>query len=275
MAKKKKTRKDSKESFIASPPKEAAAIVSKNETANTANKTVIETTKEDSTPNAISTEEKFAGMNSRALRFQELCKNIEENEVQINQIKTRILELSAKVKPISRLEKKFNPRGKIFVKITPQQRKTIKHEIKMLKNQKILIEDQNSEANAELSQIDKNMRGDLKLDELRNKAQSKHWINRNRRFVEARILKTLNTSIKDYKEELVTLYSISTSDINSINGEFEKALSKFLDKVDIETAILCSHELRKESYEIIRRTIAEWDTETTPEFTKLVFPEKK
>lgn len=275
MSKKKKTRIDSKESIIVSPAKESTANVAKNETANTTTNAVTETDKEDPTPKAFSTAEIFAAMNSKALRFQELCKNIAENEAQIKQIKTRMQELSAKIKPISRLAKKFNPRGENFAKITPQQRKTIKHEIKMLKNQKILIEDQNSGANAELVQIDKNMRGDLKLDELRNKAQSKHWTKRNKRFVEARILKTLNTSIKDYKEDLVTLYNISITDINHVNEEFEKALSKFLDNVDIETAILCSHELRKESYEIIRLTITEWDIETTPEFTKLVFPEKK
>ncbi len=217
----------------------------------------------------------FLSMNAKSARIKQLHTLITDLEINISTLKEQKVSLSLRVKPVGRLIKKFNPEGLVFDNISFQDRKAIKLEIKIIKNQLILLNNQLSELKKELSSQASTINNELKKDELINKAQSNDWTKRNRWSIEARIIKTLNNSLKKDQSNLVSLQSLASSEAINAKEEFAKALQNFLDNEDAETSILCSYKLRSSLYEAIRLTLTDWDNSLTPEFTKLIIPNKQ
>jgi hypothetical protein len=113
-----------------------------------------------------------------------------------------------------------------------------------------------------------------KKDQTMNKSMSNSYIARNRWSIEGRLLATLNEVIlgnkKEHQDLLLSLQKGSRTVTEENIKEFNEKLAEFLDEVDPETFILCSHNLKGPLYKAITFTLQEWPGEG--EIEKLIFP---
>jgi hypothetical protein len=226
-------------------------------------------------PKERSVAEIMALMNTRSQEFQEMRTNISNIELDISSKKEKISELQLQIKPVRRVVRKLNPDGIKFESVSPHDRKSIRQEIKLLKNQVILKEDELDKMKTNYAGYNIDITTDMKNTELINKGQSTYWTKRNRWSVEARIVKTLNRLKADDVVTLRKLSRLAKSNADNSKLKFDNELQKVLDEFDPETSILCSYALRSTMYEAIRLTLSEWNSRSTADFTKLIFPEKQ
>jgi hypothetical protein len=210
----------------------------------------------------------FAMMDKKSKQFDSLRNEIAGMDSEIEELKKKKSDLQSKIKPVRRVVRKFNPNGIEFIITSPVERKAIRHEVKLIKNQLILKEDELAKKKAAYSGYSVNLSDEMKIAELRNKAQSKNWIKRNRWSVEARVLKALNKLKTEEIDNLRELAKLARSNAKESKMNFDNALQSTLDAVDPETSILCSHELRSVMYEAIRNTLSKWNSRS--EFTALL-----
>ena len=216
----------------------------------------------------------FAMMNKSTKEFNLSRSLITELETEIDTLKKQKERLQETVKPIRRMERKFNPDGIVMVSCPTHDRKGIRHEIRVLTNQLILKEDQLMSKKNELAAYSNQISIDMKKAELVNKAQSRQWTKRNRWSIEARIVKTLNKLRSEDIKGLRELATLAKSKAANSKITFNNALQTTLDEYDPETSILCSYELRSVMYEAIRTSLMEWDNRKAPEFSKLKFTDQ-
>lgn len=213
-------------------------------------------------------------MNAKTSDVQKTREEISVIDKKINTNSALIEELANKIRPVSRIRSKYKLNGELKERLPMQDRKGIKLEITVLENQNLILEDQKERLNSTLKKRVGEVEDDLKKDRVIQKAKSLKWTKRNKWSVRGKILKTLNSGLKTEKQTLLTLQSYANSKSTSANDNFAKLLSEFLDKIDSETYILCSHELRIEMYEIIKLTLQKWNSKRSHEFTELEIPNK-
>lgn len=239
--------------------------VNETDSRNTEKENQIETTHKELTVGEI-----LGMMNANTKQFQILRTEITDHELEINDLKNKRAHLQTQIKPIKRVTKKFNPNGVEFLVVPPPEKKGIRHEIKVIKNQIILKEDQLSQKKYSYDKYSKAIEEEMQASELRNKAQSKYWTKRNKWSIEIRVIKMLNNLRTERKKDIRELAKLSMSKTMVGIANFEKVLQKTMDDFDIETSILCSHELRSVMYENIRLTLRKWNSKTAPMFEKLI-----
>ncbi len=112
----------------------------------------------------------------------------------------------------------------------------------------------------------------LKYQNLRAKAKSSYYHSRSSYFVKQRILKILNTILKEDKSGLEQVKNLA--DDSSDNGikMFNESMRDLLDEYDEDLVILCSHFLREFYFNIMRLTLVKWNPETELEITELADP---
>jgi type II secretory pathway component PulJ len=229
---------------------------------------------EKDTPKEYSVSEIFSMMNAKTQFVQKIREEISELDKKIISNSALIEELTNKIRPVSRIRSKYKLNGTIKEKLPLQDRKGIKLEVKVLENQTLILEDQKERLTVTLKKRAGEVESDLKNDELIQKAKSLKWTKRNKWSIKEKILKTLNTGLKTEKQTLLTLQSYANSKRETADEDFSKLLSEFLDRTDSETFILCSHELRKEMYDIIKLTIKKWNPKRDSEISELEIPSK-
>lgn len=112
----------------------------------------------------------------------------------------------------------------------------------------------------------------LKYQSLRAKAKSSYYHSKSSYFVKQRILKIINTILKDDKSGLEQVKNLA--DDSSDNGikMFNDRMRDLLDEYDEDLVILCSHFLREFYFNIMRLTLVKWNPETELEITELADP---
>lgn len=227
-------------------------------------------TSEEKAQNVMSVEEIFSAMNAKTREMEELRDSIRVLELDLAASKSELERLMKLVKPVGRLTKKFNPNSEKFPTISPTEKRALKVKIRVMKNQILLKKDNLDKKRTSYNLYHKATLEQMKLDELRNKAQSGHWVKRNKWSVTARLVKFLNMLLVEHRESLLELAELAKVTDSYKGGDFAKKLESLLDAHDVETAILCSHELRSELYTSIGVTLKEWDTTISSQFTQLV-----
>lgn len=217
----------------------------------------------------------FAAMSSKTEQFHALRSDIETCEKELIALKAQKEALESKIKPVRRMIKVFNPNGTAFISVSPTERKAIRFQIKTINNQLILKEDNLSRMKHEYSAYAESINEQMRKNELRNKAQSKHWTKRNKWSVGGRVIKTFNLLRAEQLGKLRDLAKLAISKKKDHKPDFDNALQSLLDEFDAETSILCSHELKSTMYNSIRNLLKEWDPKKAPEFKKLVFSENQ
>ena len=112
----------------------------------------------------------------------------------------------------------------------------------------------------------------LLYENLRSKAKSELYHNKTSYFIKSRMLKILNSIIKDKKQSLVDIKKLAEN--ISVDGikEFNKSLRDLLDVYDEDLVILTSHKNREKYYMIMQLTINKWDPDNETEIGELVLP---
>ncbi|MFH0735713.1 MAG: hypothetical protein V1773_15435 [bacterium] len=187
------------------------------------------------------------------------------------ELKTHIQTLKNSIKPIKKLDRKYKPGIKETSKVTFQKRSNIKLEIKYLKNHLLRINDELVTKKLQLRLKAEQISVDLKIDNLTIKAQSKDWTSRNKRFLECKILNFLNSGLIEFKDQIIKMKDLATAGDEESSSEFTKQLGQLMDVIDTDLYLLCSREAKKTTYEAIRLTLINWDSNENSQFEKLIF----
>jgi len=115
----------------------------------------------------------------------------------------------------------------------------------------------------------------LQYENLRAKAKSELYHNKTSYFIKSRILKILNTIIKQEKQSLANVKKLAENTSEEGVKEFNKALRDLLDVYDEDLVILTSHKNREKYYMIMQLTINKWDPDNEAEIEELVLPEEE
>ena len=112
----------------------------------------------------------------------------------------------------------------------------------------------------------------LKYQNLRAKAKSSFYHSKSSYFVKQRILKILNTILKDDKSGLEEVKNLADNSSDDSIKLFNEKMRDLLDVYDEDLVILCSHFLREFYFNIMRLTLMKWNPETDLEITELADP---
>ncbi len=112
----------------------------------------------------------------------------------------------------------------------------------------------------------------LKYQNLRAKAKSSYYHSKSSYFVKQRILKILNTILKEDKSSLEEVKNMANDSSDDSIKTFNERMRDLLDKYDEDLVILCSHFLREFYFNIMRLTLVKWNPETELEITELADP---
>ncbi len=187
------------------------------------------------------------------------------------ELKNHIQTLKNLIKPIKKLDRKYNTNIKEISKVTFQKRSNTKLEIKYLKNHLLRLNDELVTKKNQLKLKSKQISIDLKNDNLIIKAQSKDWTLRNKHFLEIKILNFLNSGLNEFKDEIIKLKDLATASDENSSSEFTKQLGQLMDNNDTELYVLCSYEAKKPTYEAVKLTLINWDSKENSQFEKLIF----
>ena len=268
---------DNKKASKKAPPK--AADQAKPQTSN--NEAAANPTSQNKdggkteSPKNLTVTEIIAAMNAKTKQMNSLREEIEKLESELSEMKTEKAELEAKIKPVRRMVKKYNPNGAVVISLSPIEKKANRVSVKVLKNQIILKEDMILKKKSAYAAYHEATIDQMKTDELRNKAQSKHWTKRNKWSVSKRLVKALNVIRTKDLRALQELAKISKSMRMDNSTDFSDKLSALLYEHDDDTAILCSHELRAPLHEAVKATLKAWNAKKALEFKKLVIKDEE
>jgi len=112
----------------------------------------------------------------------------------------------------------------------------------------------------------------LKYQNLRAKAKSSYYHSKSSYFVKQRILKILNTILKDDKSGLEDVKNLAGDSSDDSIKLFNERMRDLLDVYDEDLVILCSHFLREFYFNIMRLTLVQWNPETDLEINELADP---
>lgn len=112
----------------------------------------------------------------------------------------------------------------------------------------------------------------LKYQNLRAKAKSSYYHSKSSYFVKQRILKILNTILKEDKSSLEEVKNMANDSSDDSIKMFNERMRDLLDVYDEDLVILCSHFLREFYFNIMRLTLVKWNPQTDLEFTELADP---
>lgn len=112
----------------------------------------------------------------------------------------------------------------------------------------------------------------LKYQNLRAKAKSSYYHSKSSYFVKQRMLKILNTILKDDKSGLEDVKNLADDSSDESIKMFNERMRDLLDVYDEDLVILCSHFLREFYFNIMRLTLVQWNPETDLEITELADP---
>ena len=112
----------------------------------------------------------------------------------------------------------------------------------------------------------------LQYDNLRAKAKSERYHKKTSFFIKSRMLKILNTIIKDKKQSLVDIKKLAENTSEEGVKEFNKSMRDLLDVYDEDLVILTSHKNREKYYMIMQLTINKWDLDNETEIGELALP---
>jgi hypothetical protein len=112
----------------------------------------------------------------------------------------------------------------------------------------------------------------LKYQNLRAKAKSSFYHSKSSYFVKQRILKILNTILKDDKSGLEEVKNLADNSSDASIKLFNEKMRDLLDVYDEDLVILCSHFLREFYFNIMRLTLVKWNPEADLEITELADP---
>ena len=214
--------------------------------------------------------------------MKEQTKNMDYTRGEISQIRDSIAQLKVHKKGI---QKKLKAIGRVSNSIVvlgkKKQKKVGEEDRLLLKAEKEFVKNELIQLNElkwiKLKELKKLVGSDIKTSKKKqtlNKAMSNSYIARNRWSIEGRLLATFNGVIegnnKVHQDLLLSLQKDSRTVTEENIKEFNEKLADFLEKVDSETFILCSHNLKGPLYTAITLTLQEWSGEGKIE--SLIFP---
>jgi hypothetical protein len=218
----------------------------------------------------------FTQMKEQTVKMKGARDAISNIRTKIGQLRKRQNEIQKALKATGRVASKISVLGKKKTRIGEEDRLIQKAEKEFIKNELILLNEQKWIKMNELKVlVGSNMKSSRK-SQIQNKAMSSSYIARNRWSIEERLLATLNGVIEGtedkYRDRLLILQKESQRIPEKDYKEFNKELEDFLDEVDVETYILCSHNLKEPLYKAITLTLRAWSGKGKIE--KLIFPEE-
>lgn len=224
----------------------------------------------------LSVSEIFAIMQDQTVRIKELHGRIASIRAKKAELKARKKEIQKLMKGIGRFEGKLNVISKRS-RLSQEDRLLLKAEKEFIKKELITLEEEKFRKMKELKDlVGSNVKSSKKQQTI-NKAMSKSYIARNRWSIEARLLKAFNDVIGgENKEHLESLKALKNKVKDNMSDDdvvdFNNSLADFLDAVDPEIYVMCSHELKKPLFEAIRLTLGSWDAEKLSQISELVLP---
>ena len=228
-----------------------------------------------STSKEFSVTKIFAALKDQTIKMKNCRDDIAKIKSTSSQLKARKKEIQKALESIGNVSHKINVLGVKKTKLGAEDRLFLKAEKEFIKNELILLIEQKWIKMKELKQLVGSNITTSKNTQLRNKSMSNSYTSRNRWSIEGRVIDTLNKGLKSHNEALLALYKLAISEDEAATKAFSESLSDFLDTVDSETYILCSHQLKNDMHTSIKLTLKEWDAVNAPEFTKLNYPEKQ
>jgi hypothetical protein len=217
----------------------------------------------------LSVSEIFTLMKEQTVKMKSCRDEIALIKSKATQLKARKKEIQSALKAVGNVSGKINVLGIKKTRLGSEDRLLLKAEKEFIKNELILLIEQKWIKMKELKQLVGSNIETSKNTQLRNKSMSNSYITRNRWSIESRVIETLNKGLKSHKENLLALQKLAILETEVAIKEFSESLENFLDTVDSETYVLCSHQLRSVMHASIRLTLKEWDAVKALEFTKL------
>lgn len=188
-----------------------------------------------------------------------ISKAISENKAMQSALLQEKAGLKNLIKPKSRANRKLKLSTENN-KIASEERKLIKLKIMEVDNQLILLKDQLAAMSKNLMNSYNSARKGIKREQLKNKAFSKAYIQRNRRFIKSRLINAINESINSKnREPLIQLQKLSLDDTDAGVAQFNESFSDFLEDHDHTTYVLCSGIAKTDLYRKSRKALASWD----------------
>jgi len=205
---------------------------------------------------------------------EELAKvhdEIEEVEKNLKSLEDEIRELRKMVKPISKLDRK---RGATSL-VTPEQRKIIRLKIKEDRNGVVLGKAKLNELKGRFDLLFQRVKSDMDTKGLKNKASSKPYVRRNRRFIEAKLEKMLQEASAKKFEEMKEFKKLAENTSSKGKEQFRRSFGDFLSSFDAEAYVMCSsiNDVKVELYFLIQNTLRAWKPSRNKRITELVYPE--
>lgn len=195
---------------------------------------------------------------------------IAEVETQLRNLDTEISEMRKMVKPISKLDRK---RGAVS-QVTPEQRKIIRLKIKEDLNARVLGKAKLNELKGRFDLLFERVKRDMDTKGLKNRASSKPYVRRNRRFIEAKLEKMLQDASARKFEEMKEFKKLAENTSSKGKEQFRKSFGDFLSSFDEEAYVMCSSisDVKVELYFLIQNTLKAWKPSRNKRITELVYP---
>jgi hypothetical protein len=207
-------------------------------------------------------------------RIKSVRKELDEYYNKKRELKDQLKVIKKSISPVSRTKQKIRV-IKLDEKPERAEKKELRTKKEEIEEQLFLINDHIEDKEAELSRLTGTSIRYIKKRKLYNKSQSRRYVRNNSHLIRHKLVRFLNQCIdSEYKPELIDLKSKASDTSDEGAQQYTESLRDLMYKVNTETAIMCSGVAKKDSYESIRLTLLEWDTEAEQPIDELVVIKK-
>lgn len=196
-------------------------------------------------------------------------KTCEEYDNKLKTLVARKEDIDLQLKPVLRFRGKSQSLPAL-PKLSAVERKTLREEKERIKNEVIKITDLLKRAEKKYSDLTGQSIKLLKLEQLKNKSNSKTYVGQNENMFRRILLKSLNTFVKDYKNsEVVEIQKIAKNNSEGGKKRFKEVFGNILLEIDVNAFIMCNGLLSEKLYEAARLTLIDWKPKSKTEILEL------
>lgn len=229
----------------------------------------IPTTKPESDKNLFQISDEL----TKKIKAQKI--KCEEFDNQLKKLVARKEDIDMQLKPVPRFRGKSQSLPALS-KLSAVERKTLREEKERIKNEVIKITDLLKRAEKKYSDLTGQSIKSLKLEQLKNKSNSKTYVGQNENMFRRILLKSLNTFVKDYKNsEVVEIQKIAKNNSEGGKKRFKEVFGSTLLEIDMHAYIMCSGLLSEKLFEAARLTLSKWNSRSKAEIEELIIPENQ
>jgi hypothetical protein len=197
-------------------------------------------------------------------------KELDEYYDKKRELKDQLKVIKKSIAPVSRTKQKIRV-IELDEKPERAERKELRAKKEEIEEQLFLINDHIEDKEAELSRLTGTSIQYIKKRKLYNKSQSRRYVRNNSHLIRHKLIRFLNQCTdSEHKTELMDLKLKASDTSDEGIQQFSESLRELMDKVNAETAIMCSGVAKKDSYESIRLTLLKWDPEVETQIDELV-----